>query len=95
MSGRFEVAVAAGVLRSVNAGAVSFPHRWTAEGVTVETEFTRASTGITYSIQVASPAPPESIRLLLAAVDEVAEIPRALRAGADVTREQGVTCGDG
>jgi uncharacterized OsmC-like protein len=40
--GEFDVLVGAGTLRSVVAGAVSFPHRWTANGVTVETAFTGA-----------------------------------------------------
>jgi OsmC-like protein len=40
--GEFDVVVGAGTLRSVSADAVSFPHRWTAEGVTVEAAFTGA-----------------------------------------------------
>ena len=32
----------AGTLRSMAADVVRFPHRWTAEGVTVETSFTGA-----------------------------------------------------
>jgi hypothetical protein len=44
------------------------------------------STGISYSVELDSPASPEALAGLLAAVDEVAEIPRALRAGAPVTR---------
>lgn len=40
--GDFEVVVGAGTLRSRAADAVSFPHRWTAEGVTVEAAFTGA-----------------------------------------------------
>lgn len=38
----FEVAVGAGTLRSSAAEAVSFPHRWTPAGVTVEAAFTGA-----------------------------------------------------
>jgi hypothetical protein len=38
----FEVVVGAGTLRSRAADAVSFPHRWTADGVTVEAAFTGA-----------------------------------------------------
>ena len=45
-----------------------------------------SSTGIEYSVEVDSPAGPEGINRLLAQVDAVAEIPRAIRAGADVTR---------
>jgi hypothetical protein len=125
----YEVAVAAGTLRSEAPDAVAFPHRWTDEGVTVSTEFTGAhllhlatagcvlndvyreaaaigielrgvrvtaaggfdperwsSTGIGYAIEVDSPAGPEDIDRLLVRVDEVAEIPRAIRAGAEVTR---------
>jgi hypothetical protein len=40
--GDFEVVVAAGVLSSVSHDAVRFSHRWTADGVTVETAFTGA-----------------------------------------------------
>jgi hypothetical protein len=130
MSGRFDVVVSAGTMRSDSAAAVGFPHRWTAEGVTVETEFTGAhllhlaaagcvlndiyreaealdikvdgvrvrasgdfdittwqSTGVTYSVDIATEASPDSVRQLLATVDDVAEIPRALRAGAAVARE--------
>ena len=45
------------------------------------------STGITYDIAVDTTAPAETLGLLLEVVDEVAEIPRVLRAGADVRRE--------
>jgi hypothetical protein len=44
------------------------------------------STGIGYTVQVASDAPAGEIAHLLAVVDEVAEIPRAIRAGATVRR---------
>lgn len=37
---RFEVAVGAGTLRSAAGSVVSFPHRWTPGGVTVEADFT-------------------------------------------------------
>ena len=40
--GDFEVVVGAGTLRNTAADAVSFPHRWTAEGVTVDAAFTGA-----------------------------------------------------
>src|ERR1700755_814409 len=40
--GDFEALASAGTLRSTAAGAVRFPHQWTAEGVTVETAFTGA-----------------------------------------------------
>lgn len=44
------------------------------------------STGITYDVRVDTTAPSETLDLLLEVVDEVAEIPRVLRAGADVRR---------
>jgi uncharacterized OsmC-like protein len=44
------------------------------------------STGIDYSVEVSSDAPADDLAQLLAAVDEVAEIPRAIRAGAIVRR---------
>jgi uncharacterized OsmC-like protein len=44
------------------------------------------STGISYSVEVSSGAPAGQIARLLEVVDRVAEIPRALRAGADVRR---------
>jgi uncharacterized OsmC-like protein len=45
-----------------------------------------ASTGIEYTLTVDSPAPEDDVRRVVAAVEEIAEIPRALRAGARVTR---------
>ena len=39
------------------------------------------STGVAYAVTLDSPAPADEQRALLAAVDAVAEIPRALRAG--------------
>ncbi|MFF0767044.1 OsmC family protein [Streptomyces sp. NPDC093675] len=44
------------------------------------------STGISYAVEVDSDAPQTLIAALIATVDEVAEIPRALRQGATVTR---------
>jgi hypothetical protein len=44
------------------------------------------STGITYSVTLDSPAPAGDLARLCAVVDEVAEIPRAIRAGAAVER---------
>lgn len=44
------------------------------------------STGIRYRVEVDSPAPPADVAALIRRVDEVAEIPRAIRAGADVRR---------
>jgi hypothetical protein len=45
-----------------------------------------ASTGITYRVDVDSPTGTAAVHRLLAWVDEVAEIPQALRAGAKVRR---------
>lgn len=44
------------------------------------------STGITYALTIDSPAPTDDLERLVARVDEVAEIPRALRAGTEVRR---------
>jgi hypothetical protein len=49
-------------------------------------EGTWASTGISYSLDVDSPAAAEEIDRLLAVVDAVAEIPLAVRTGATVQR---------
>jgi uncharacterized OsmC-like protein len=46
------------------------------------------STGIEYSVTVESQAGEEKLFQLGAAVDEVAEIPRVIRAGASVTRRR-------
>lgn len=129
MDDRFEVAVGAGTLRSASGRAVSFPHRWTPDGVTVDADFTGghllhlaaagcvlndvyreaaalgielngvrvsavggfdtgtwASTGISYAVDVSSDAPADEVAHLLEVVDRVAEIPRAIRAGAPVRR---------
>jgi uncharacterized OsmC-like protein len=129
MHDRYELTVAAGALRSESEGIVRFPHRWTAEGVTIQGAFTGAhllhlaiagcvlndlyreaaalgidlhgvrvaasggfdadtwtSTGITYSVEISSDARNDEIARLLATVDEIAEIPRAVRAGATVQR---------
>jgi uncharacterized OsmC-like protein len=58
--------------------------RVTARG-SFDTE-TWVSTGIEYSIDVSSQASAEELERLLAVVDEVAEIPRAIRNGAAVSR---------
>ncbi|MGN6722138.1 MAG: OsmC family protein [Marmoricola sp.] len=125
----FEVVAAAGSLRSTDADAVTFPHRWTDAGVTVEATFTGAhllhlavagcvlndvyreaeglgvelggvrvtaggafdtdtwsSTGISYGVELDTSAT-DQVDALLAAVDRVAEIPKAIRSGASVIRQ--------
>jgi uncharacterized OsmC-like protein len=44
------------------------------------------STGITYTVEVSSSASDADVARVIAAVDDVAEIPRAIRAGAPVRR---------
>ncbi len=46
------------------------------------------STGISYVVELDSPAPAQEQAHLLQVVDDLAEIPRAIRAGADVTRHR-------
>jgi len=43
---------------------------------------------VTYEVAIDSPAGAADLERLSAAVDDVAEIPRALRAGATVTRRR-------
>ncbi|MBV9871761.1 MAG: OsmC family protein [Frankiaceae bacterium] len=47
---------------------------------------TSQSTGITYSVELDSPEQPDRLMGLLRLVDDIAEIPRAIRAGAEVSR---------
>jgi hypothetical protein len=47
------------------------------------------STGVTYAVEVDSPSAPADVSELVAQVDAVAEIPRALRAGMTVERHDG------
>jgi hypothetical protein len=47
------------------------------------------STGITYVVDVDSTAPDDEVARLVARVDEIAEIPRVLRAGMSVERADG------
>jgi uncharacterized OsmC-like protein len=128
MTERYQVVVAAGVLRSPDSGATTFPHRWTDRGVTVETAFTGAhllhlsvaacvlndtyreaaargvslrgvrvtagggfdedwrSRGVDYVVELDTEAPVGAQDALLDAVDAVAEVPKALRAGSPVRR---------
>jgi uncharacterized OsmC-like protein len=131
MNDDYAVSVAAGSLRASVRPDADFPHRWTEQGVAVQTEFTGAhllhlaaaacvlndlyreaakvglqlrgvrvdasgnfdpanwtSTGIAYHVEIDSAATPAELDALLRTVDEVAEIPRALRAGAPVDRAE-------
>ena len=49
-------------------------------------EETWQSTGVSYAVEVDSPASADDVAALLAQVDRVAEVPRALRAGMTVER---------
>jgi len=125
----FEVVVSAGSLRKDPNEGVVLPHRWTTNGVVIQTDFTGAhlyhlaaagcilndvyreadrmgieidgaqvrasggfdastwaSTGIEYEVEVASEAHDDVINHLLDLVDDVAEIPKALRSGTAVVR---------
>jgi uncharacterized OsmC-like protein len=129
MNGAFEVRVGSGSLSSAEEHCVRFSHRWTATGVSVESDFTGAhllhlatagcvlndvhreaeamgiplrgvrvvafgsfdtvswhSLGIEYFVRVDTDAPETDVEHLLQHVDEVAEIPKALRHGATVKR---------
>jgi hypothetical protein len=123
----FEVVVSAGSLRTLS--GIAMPHRWTAEGVVVVTEFTGAhffhlsaaacvlndvyresiplgivvhgvrvsarggfdtstwvSTGVSYDVEVDTDSNQSEVARLIGVVDDVAEIPRALRSGTTVKR---------
>jgi hypothetical protein len=49
-------------------------------------EQTWESTGVTYAVEIDSPEPADAVTDLVAHVDAIAEIPRALRAGMTVER---------
>jgi uncharacterized OsmC-like protein len=49
---------------------------------------TWTSTGVGYAVEVDSPATPDQIEELLQVVDDVAEIPKALRSATAVTRRR-------
>ena len=73
------------VLREAEGGGLTVP----GVAVTADGGFDGdwASTGVTYSIELDTVEDEALVAGLLARVDEVAEIPRAMRAGASVTRE--------
>lgn len=70
MDNRFEVTASAGTMVSVGGFDTT----------------TWRSTGIGYSVEVSSNASADQLARLLEVVDQVAEIPRAIQAGADVRR---------
>lgn len=82
------LAVAACVLNDVHREAQS--RGVPIDGVLVEAEGGFGedwrSSGITYRVEVDSPADPAGIQELITLVDQLAEIPRAIRAGAPVNR---------
>jgi hypothetical protein len=82
MGDGFDVVVSAGTLSSSDTDAVRFPHRWTPEGVTVDADFT----GAHLLHLAAAGCVLNELAHLLDVVDEVAEIPRAIRSGAPVQR---------
>lgn len=130
MTGDYAVSVAAGTLRGSLREDAAFPHKWTTEGVVVETAFTGAhlfhlaaaacvlndlyreaaksgvelrgvrvdgdgdfdpqtwqSIGVTYRVRIDSSVADAELDELVRTVDEVAEIPRAMRAGVKVERQ--------
>jgi uncharacterized OsmC-like protein len=83
------LAAAGCVLNDLYREAATLGIELTGARVTATGGFSTASwqsTGINYSVEVSSDAPADQIAHLLEVVDQVAEIPRAIRAGADVRR---------
>jgi hypothetical protein len=132
MADDFAVVLTAGSLRADPSAGWMVPHKWSDEGVVIQTvpngagvlhvavalcvlndtfreaigrdvevagvrvsargefdEETWQSTGVSYAVEVDSPAGAHDVAALLAQVDRVAEIPRALRAGMTVERVDG------
>jgi hypothetical protein len=90
-AGVLHVAVALCVLNDLyrEAETLGVPVRGVRVGARGEFDETWASSGITYAVEVDSTAPDDDVATLVARVDEVAEIPRALRAGMTVERADG------
>lgn len=90
----YDVAVGAGTVRVEN-GSLRLPHARTSEGVVARTAGTGAhllhlSVAVCVlndTVRVDTGAPADEVKRLLRLVDEVAEIPRVLRAGGTVVRE--------
>jgi len=91
-AGVLHVAVALCVLNDLfrEGEALGVPVRGVRVGARGEFDTeTWVSTGITYDLEVDSTAPDDEVARLIARVDEVAEIPRVLRAGMSVERADG------
>ena len=85
----FNLAAAGCVLNDLYREAAALGIELTGARVTAAGGFDPAtwqSTGIDYSVEVSSDAPADQLARLLDVVDQVAEIPRAIRAGATVRR---------
>ena len=83
------LAVASCVINDIYREATAMGIEVTGVRVTAAGGFDTAtwqSTGIGYSVEVSSDAPADQLARLLAVVDQVAEIPQAIRAGAAVQR---------
>jgi uncharacterized OsmC-like protein len=83
------LAAAGCVLNDVYREAVALGIELTGVRVTAAGGFdtsTWLSTGIDYAVEVSSDAPADQLTHLLDVVDQVAEIPRAIRAGTTVRR---------
>ena len=83
------LATAGCVLNDIYREAVELGIRIDGVRVSAEGGFdtrTWISSGITYRVELSSPASAQELAVLLDRVDEVAEIPRAIRAGTTVRR---------
>jgi len=88
-AGVLHVAVALCVLNDVFREAIELGLEVAGVQVSARGEFdeeTWQSSGVTYAVEVDSPAGVDEVAALVAQVDRVAEIPRALRAGMTVER---------
>jgi hypothetical protein len=87
--GVLHVAVALCVLNDVFREAIELGLEVAGVQVSARGEFdeeTWQSSGVTYAVEVDSPAGVDQVAALVAQVDRVAEVPRALRAGMTVER---------
>ena len=90
-AGVLHVAVALCVLNDLyrEAETLGIPVRGVRVRARGEFDESWVSSGVTYAVEVDSTAPDDDVATLVARVDEVAEIPRALRAGMTVERADG------